>query len=220
MTPTALQSRKPPTAPAAGKHVVFAVILGTGLRWWGCGQWPCAQRFRTASLANGAQHLTVDAARGISRPPRAIAGGTAASKRGFPERAWKRIISAPPTLGLKGPEIIARSAAGEAAALAALDRFEGRLARGLAQVINLLDPDVIVLGGGASQIPRSVPKCSGPSERVRFRQGSRHAGSSGETWGCQRSSRRRLALAVVGGPGAASALGNIRRMQVIQYTAN
>src|SRR5258708_6075720 len=55
---------------------------------------------------------------------------------------------------LKGPEIIARSNAREAAALAALDRFEDRLTRGLAQVINLLDPDVIVMGGGASQIPR------------------------------------------------------------------
>jgi fructokinase len=57
-------------------------------------------------------------------------------------------------VALKGPEIIARSAASEPAALAALDRFEDRLTRGLAQVINLLDPDVIVMGGGASQIPR------------------------------------------------------------------
>src|SRR6266852_1796799 len=49
---------------------------------------------------------------------------------------------------------VPRVIAGGAAALAALERFEGRLARGLAQVINLLDPDVIVMGGGASQIPR------------------------------------------------------------------
>jgi fructokinase len=55
---------------------------------------------------------------------------------------------------LRGPEIIARSEAGEPDALAALERFEDRLARGLAGVINLLDPDVIVMGGGASQIPR------------------------------------------------------------------
>jgi fructokinase len=57
-------------------------------------------------------------------------------------------------LSLRGPEIIARSGAGETAALAALDRFEDRLARALAGVINLLDPDVVVLGGGASQIPQ------------------------------------------------------------------
>ena len=66
------------------------------------------------------------------------------------EADYKRATS----VSLKGPEFIARSAAGEPAALAALDRFEDRLTRGLAQVINLLDPDVIVMGGGASQIPR------------------------------------------------------------------
>lgn len=45
-----------------------------------------------------------------------------------------------------------RAAAGEAQAQAALDRHADRLARGLAQVINLLDPDVIVLGGGLSNM--------------------------------------------------------------------
>ena len=45
-------------------------------------------------------------------------------------------------------------------ALAALDRYEARLARALATVINILDPDVIVLGGGMSNIDRlyrSIP---------------------------------------------------------------
>lgn len=45
-----------------------------------------------------------------------------------------------------------RAAAGEARARAALDRHAHRLARGLAQVVNLLDPDVIVLGGGLSNM--------------------------------------------------------------------
>jgi fructokinase len=45
-----------------------------------------------------------------------------------------------------------RAAAGEARARAALDRHADRLARGLAQVINLLDPDAIVLGGGLSNM--------------------------------------------------------------------
>jgi fructokinase len=48
--------------------------------------------------------------------------------------------------------IPARAAAGEARARAALDRHADRLARGLAHVINLLDPDVIVLGGGLSNM--------------------------------------------------------------------
>lgn len=48
--------------------------------------------------------------------------------------------------------IAAAAAAGDAAARAAVDRYAGRLAKALASVINLLDPDVIVLGGGLSNI--------------------------------------------------------------------
>jgi fructokinase len=46
----------------------------------------------------------------------------------------------------------ARAAAGDATAAAALDRHLDRLGRGLAAVVNLLDPDVIVLGGGLSNM--------------------------------------------------------------------
>jgi fructokinase len=56
--------------------------------------------------------------------------------------------------------IVARAEAGEAAARAALDRYADRLARSLATVINLLDPEIIVLGGGLGQIQelyRAVP---------------------------------------------------------------
>ncbi|MBK6982177.1 MAG: ROK family protein [Betaproteobacteria bacterium] len=50
---------------------------------------------------------------------------------------------------------IARQAGtGDAACEATLARYEARLARALAGVINLLDPDVIVLGGGLSQLAR------------------------------------------------------------------
>ena len=53
------------------------------------------------------------------------------------------------------PQDIARAAdRGEAAAVATVERYESRMARALASVINLLDPDVIVLGGGMSKIDR------------------------------------------------------------------
>jgi fructokinase len=51
------------------------------------------------------------------------------------------------------PELSCHAAGGDAAALASLDRYLGRLARALASVINVLDPDVIVLGGGMSNVP-------------------------------------------------------------------
>jgi fructokinase len=53
------------------------------------------------------------------------------------------------------PEAIAqRAAAGDDAAAATLARYEGRLARALATIINVLDPDVIVVGGGLSNLER------------------------------------------------------------------
>ena len=48
--------------------------------------------------------------------------------------------------------IAARAANGDAAAKATLDRHAGRLARGLAHVINICDPHVVVLGGGLSNL--------------------------------------------------------------------
>jgi len=55
---------------------------------------------------------------------------------------------------LDAATIAQRAAVGDAACEATLARYEQRLARALAGVINLLDPDVIVLGGGLSRIER------------------------------------------------------------------
>jgi len=51
-------------------------------------------------------------------------------------------------------EIAQRSEAGDEAATATLERHAERLARALAVVVNILDPQVIVLGGGLSNIGR------------------------------------------------------------------
>jgi fructokinase len=59
------------------------------------------------------------------------------------------------------PEIAARAERGDAAARATLARYEDRMARALAVVLDILDPDVVVLGGGMSQIARlydAVPR--------------------------------------------------------------
>jgi fructokinase len=53
---------------------------------------------------------------------------------------------------LGGPDIVAAARAGDAGAAAALDRYVDRLGRGLAVVADILDPDVIVLGGGMSKV--------------------------------------------------------------------
>ena len=50
-------------------------------------------------------------------------------------------------------EIVQAAAAGDPRAAATMGRYHDRLGRGLAAVVNLLDPDVIVLGGGMSNLP-------------------------------------------------------------------
>jgi len=57
-------------------------------------------------------------------------------------------------LRLEGPAIVAAAEQGNRAAEAALARHEDRLARALASVVNLIDPEVIVLGGGLSNLQR------------------------------------------------------------------
>ena len=87
---------------------------------------------------------------------------------------------------LRGVEIVAAAEAGDAAAAATLARYEERLARSLAAIINVLDPEVIVLGGGLSNIDRfylSVPRLWEPfvfSDRVDTRLvRAQHGDSSG-----------------------------------------
>lgn len=62
---------------------------------------------------------------------------------------------------LQVPEVVALADRGDAPAGTVLAQYERHLARALASVINILDPEVIVLGGGLSQIDRlyeNVPR--------------------------------------------------------------
>lgn len=66
---------------------------------------------------------------------------------------------------LSPAEIDARAAGGDPACEATLRRYEARLGRALAGVVNVLDPQVIVLGGGLSNLGRlyrNLPACCGP----------------------------------------------------------
>ena len=54
---------------------------------------------------------------------------------------------------LPGSTIARLASEGDADACAALERYQSRLARALAALVNVLDPDVIVLGGGMSNLP-------------------------------------------------------------------
>lgn len=55
---------------------------------------------------------------------------------------------------LRGAEIVQAAAAGDQEAEEALERLIDRMARGLSTIVNVLDPDVIVVGGGLSNLQR------------------------------------------------------------------
>jgi fructokinase len=63
---------------------------------------------------------------------------------------------------LRAEEIVAAAEAGDAAAEATYGRYVGRLARALAHVVNILDPDVIVLGGGMGKVERLPADLAAP----------------------------------------------------------
>jgi fructokinase len=84
------------------------------------------------------------------------------------------------------PEIVRAAAAGDVRAREALERYGDRLARALAGVINVLDPDTVVLGGGLSNLPNLPAAVSRRIPRYVFSDGvvtkvvpNRHGDSSG-----------------------------------------
>jgi fructokinase len=99
------------------------------------------------------------------------AGTTAASRRFSPARGSSDYASATGQR-LTSIDIEAGAARGDAGCEQAMRRYEQRLARALAHLINILDPDTIVLGGGMSNMQRlyqAVPALWGPwvfSDRV------------------------------------------------------
>jgi fructokinase len=148
---------------AAGQPVVFGVILGTGVGGgiivhgrplsgpnaiageWGHNPlpWP-----------NPDERPGPDCYCGQQGCIETFLSGPGLARSGF-ERLGVR---------LDGPAIVARAVAGDGDCEAVLRVYEDRLARALAHVINLLDPDAVVLGGGLSNCARlyeNVPKLWG-----------------------------------------------------------
>lgn len=136
----------------AGAETVFGVIIGTGT---GGG---VARGGVVVEGANGVSgewgHARLPAAERDELPGPACWCG----RRGCVE-TW---LSGPAfaadfaraggDAAMTAADIAAAAAAGEATAVAALDRYVARLGRGLSMIVNILDPDVIVLGGGMSNI--------------------------------------------------------------------
>ena len=137
---------------AAGAHVVFGVILGTGV---GGGIVVDGHVLSGANLIAGEwghNPLPWPTSDEWPGPPCYCA------KRGCIE-AWlsgpgfERDHAERTGVTLSGREIVRAAAGGDAGAAATLARYHDRLGRALAALIHVLDPDVVVLGGGMSNIP-------------------------------------------------------------------
>jgi fructokinase len=164
---------------ASGADVVFGVILGTGV---GGGVVVHGQVLTgTNAIAGEWGHNPMPGEEPV-RPPcycgRFGCIETFLSGPGL-SADHRRIANA----DFSAAEINAQ-AANDSACEATLRRYELRLARALAQVINILDPDVIVLGGGLSNMDRlyqNVPSLWGThifSDQVRTRLLKHHHGDS------------------------------------------
>lgn len=137
----------------AGHRVVFAAILGTGC---GAGLALDGRPWAGGNLVAGEWgHNPLPWMTPAEFPGPACWCGKSSciekwiSGTGFADDHARSMSGAP---RLTGPQIVALARAGNTPARATLERYAHRLARALAHVINLLDPDVVVLGGGMSNV--------------------------------------------------------------------
>ncbi len=170
---------------AAGAEVVFGVIVGTGT---GGGVVAHGRVVVGANAIAGEWgHNPLPAPLDEERPgPACYCGRSGCIETFLSGPALERDFQAAAGVALGAREIADWARRGEAVATACLDRYVDRMARSLAAVINVLDPDVIVLGGGLSNIDAlytAVPARWGRyvfSDRVDTRLvRARHGDSSG-----------------------------------------
>lgn len=138
---------------AAGAPCVFGVIIGTGT---GGGVVINGQVLTGANAIggewghNGLPRPTLDEVPG----PPCYCGHRGCIEAFLCGPALSRDHEQATGVSLEPADIAARADAGDMAAAATMARYENRMARALASIINVLDPDVIVLGGGLSNIGR------------------------------------------------------------------
>lgn len=170
---------------AAGASVVFGVILGTGV---GGGLVVDGRLLVGANAIAGEwghNRLPVLTADELPGPP-CYCGRNGCIETYLSGPGLARDFERVTGRSLDTRQIVAGAQDADAECEAALARYEQRLARALAVVINIVDPDVIVLGGGLSNIERlyrRVPRFWAPhvfSDEIRTRLvRNRHGDSSG-----------------------------------------
>lgn len=169
----------------AGAAIVFGVIVGTGT---GGGVVVNGHVVTGANLIAGEWgHNPLPAPRNDERPgPLCYCGRSGCIEVFLSGPGLAADYARAVGMKASAQEIARLASTGDVGAVAAMDRYEERMARALGSVINVLDPDVVVLGGGISNIARlydNVPKLWAPyvfSDRVATRLvRAKHGDSSG-----------------------------------------
>lgn len=141
---------------AASAGVVFGIIVGTGV---GGG---LVVDGRIVEGANGLGgewgHLPVPWLGTDESDTLCWCGQRGCMETMISGTGFERVHAARTGHALRGPEIVAAARAGDRAALASVDTYVGRLGRALAMIVNIVDPDVIVLGGGMSNVTEIYPR--------------------------------------------------------------
>jgi fructokinase len=136
---------------AADGHVVFGVILGTGVGGGVVvGREIAGGRNR---IAGEWGHTPLPWATDSERPgPPCYCGKSGCVETFLSGGGLARDYRARCGKLVAAEDVVRAAAGGDACAQECLDAYQDRLARGLAVVVNVLDPDVIVLGGGLSNV--------------------------------------------------------------------
>ena len=134
-----------------GGRIVFGVILGTGV---GGGLVIDGRCVVGANLIAGEWgHNPLPWAAADEYPgPLCYCGSRGCIETWVSGPALERDYALCESESLSSPDIVRAAAASEPRALAAMARYHDRLGRALASLVNVLDPEIIVLGGGMSNI--------------------------------------------------------------------
>jgi len=137
---------------AAGAGIVFGVILGTGVGGGVVVDGRCLTGANLIAGEWGHNPLPWPTADEGAGPP-CYCGKTGCIETYLSGPGFERDHARHTGESRTSHDIVRAAAAGDAAATATMARYHDRLARGLATVIDVLDPDVVVLGGGMSNVP-------------------------------------------------------------------
>ena len=136
---------------AAGARVVFGVILGTGVGGGIVVDGRCIDGVNF--IAGEWGHNPLPWAAPDEYPgPSCYCGKCGCIEAWLSGPGFERDHAEATGRSMSAPDIVRAAAAGDSDAKSALARYQDRLGRSLASLVNVLDPDVIVLGGGMSNV--------------------------------------------------------------------